>query len=53
LLVALETGQAPAIGGRDNLGSIALVEAASLSAVEHRIVSPREIARPGSSKGDL
>lgn len=43
LLLALETGQPPAISGRDNLQTIALVEAAALSAVEHRMVSPREI----------
>jgi predicted dehydrogenase len=53
LLIALETGRVPAICGRDNLKSIALVEAAALSAVEHRIISPREIAQFGSSKGDL
>ncbi len=53
LLIALETGQAPAIGGRDNLQSIALVEAAALSAMEHRMVSLREIARTSSRKGDL
>jgi hypothetical protein len=43
LLIALETGQVPAISGRDNLGTIALVEAAVLSAAEHRMVSPKEI----------
>lgn len=49
LLIALETGQTPAISGRDNLQTIALVEAAALSAEEHRMVSPREIAF-GNSK---
>lgn len=44
LLIALETGQPPAITARDNLKSIALVEAAALSAAEHRMVSPRETA---------
>jgi predicted dehydrogenase len=48
LLIALETGQAPAITARDNLKSIALVEAAALSAIEHRMVSPREMI-PASS----
>ena len=43
LLIALETGHRPAIGGRDNLNTIALVEAAALSALEHRMVSPQEI----------
>ncbi len=52
LLIALETGQSPAIGGRDNLQTIALVEAASLSAVEHRAVSPREIVAANSTRGE-
>lgn len=52
LLIALETGSAPAIGGRENLKSIALVEAAALSAAERRMVSPRENALAGSNKGD-
>ena len=43
LLIALETGQAPALTGRDNLKSIALVEAAALSAEEHRMVIPAEM----------
>lgn len=43
LLIALETGQPPVIGARDNLNTIALVEAAALSAIEHRMVSPQEI----------
>jgi predicted dehydrogenase len=49
LLIALEDGQAPAIGGRDNLNTIALVEAAALSAAEHRMVSPREIIAANST----
>jgi len=53
LLIALETGQASAIGGRDNLRTIALVQAAALSAVEHRMVSPREITQASSGKGDV
>ncbi len=44
LLIALETGQPPAISGRDNLRTIALVEAAALSAKEHRMVSSQEVA---------
>jgi predicted dehydrogenase len=52
LLIALETGQQPAISGRDNLKSIALVEAAALSAVEHRMVSSREIAALNSTRGE-
>lgn len=38
LLVALETGKEPAISGKDNLGTMALVEAAYKSAAEHRAV---------------
>jgi predicted dehydrogenase len=53
LLIALETGQAPAIGARDNLKSIALVEAAALSAVQHRMVSPDEIVSTESTRGEL
>jgi predicted dehydrogenase len=39
LLVALETGAEPAIGGRDNLRTMALVDAAYRSAAEHRAVT--------------
>ena len=53
LLVALETGEAPEIGARDNLKSIALVEAAALSAEEHRMVSPQEIELSNSTGGKL
>jgi hypothetical protein len=52
LLVALETGQEPAIGSRDNLGTIALVEAAALSAAEHRMVAPGEIERKHAGGGE-
>ena len=45
LLIALETGNPPAIGGRDNLDTMALVEAAYLSAEEHRAVSLDEITK--------
>ncbi len=38
LLIALETGREPAISGRDNLQTMALVDAAYLSAAEHRMV---------------
>jgi predicted dehydrogenase len=43
LLIALETGTEPAISGRDNLKTMALVEAAYRSAAEHRAVTLREI----------
>jgi len=45
LLVALESGQPPALAARDNLKSIALVEAAALSAAEHRVATQEEIVR--------
>ena len=52
LLTALSTGQPPAIGGRDNLKTMALVDAAYRSAVEHRAIALSEIHRdiPPSSK---
>jgi predicted dehydrogenase len=43
LLIAIETDHIPAVSGRDNLKTIALVEAAVLSAIEHRTVRPEEI----------
>ncbi len=43
LLIALETGEEPAIGARDNLKTMALVEAAYRSAEEHRAVGLSEI----------
>jgi predicted dehydrogenase len=43
LLVALETGAEPAISGRDNLRTMALVEAAYQSAERHRAVAPAEV----------
>lgn len=43
LLVALESGDPPAISARDNLHTLALVEAAVVSATEHRAVSPLSI----------
>jgi len=41
LLIALETNREPAISGRDNLRTMALVDAAYLSAAEHRAIAPR------------
>ena len=43
LLVALETGKEPAISGRDNLKTMALVDAAYLSAEQKRAVKISEI----------
>src|SRR5207248_9910013 len=45
LLIALETGAEPAIRGRDNLKTMALVEAAYLSAGQFRSVGFDEITR--------
>jgi len=45
LLVALETGTEPAISGKDNLKTLALVDAAYVSAAESRSVSPLQIER--------
>jgi len=45
LLIALENKSEPAIGGRDNLKTMALVEAAYMSAAEHRAVSVEEIEK--------
>ena len=44
LLVALENNEQPAIDARDNLATLALVEAAVLSAAEHRAVDPASIS---------
>ena len=46
LLIALETGKESAISGRDNLKTMALVEAAYRSAAEFRSVGLDEIERP-------
>ena len=43
LLCALEEGGQPSLSGRDNLGTMALVEACYIAAREHRAVEPREI----------
>ncbi len=42
LMVALETGTTPEIGGRDNLETIALCEAVYAAAHEHRVTTVRE-----------
>ena len=43
VFTALETGEPCALSARDNLGTLALIEAAQLSAREHRAVSLSEI----------
>jgi hypothetical protein len=43
LLDALNSGAEPAVSGRDNLKTMALVEACYRSLEEHRPVSPREV----------
>ncbi len=45
LLVAIESNSVPSCNGRDNLLTMALVDAAYLSAAEKRAVSPDEIVR--------
>jgi predicted dehydrogenase len=45
LLCALEDGRQPSLSGRDNLGTMALVEACYRSAAEHRAVELVEITR--------
>lgn len=47
LLIALETGTEPAISGADNLKTMALVDAAYLSASQSRPVTPAEIMSGG------
>lgn len=47
LLCALEKKRPPAVSGRDNLGTMALVEACYVSAREHRAVSPAELQAGG------
>lgn len=46
LLIALETGTEPVISGKDNLKTMALVEAAYVSAAQGRAVSLSEIEAP-------
>ncbi len=43
LLRALETGTAPDISGRDNLGTIALCEAVIVASKEHRVVTMSQL----------
>ena len=45
LLVAMERGETPEIGGKDNLWTMALVEAAYRSVETHRAVALEEIHR--------
>jgi predicted dehydrogenase len=45
LLIAMEAGTPPAVSGRDNLKSMALVDAACRSATEHRAVTIAEIEK--------
>ena len=52
LLIALETGREPAISGRDNLKTMALVEAAYLSAASFKSVDP-EIVRHAGPDADV
>ena len=47
LLVAIENGTEPGIGGRDNLQTMALVDAAYKSVEEHRAVALTEITAKG------
>jgi predicted dehydrogenase len=42
ILLALETGKTPTLSGRDNLKTMALVDAGYLSAKEARAISPRQ-----------
>ncbi len=46
LLCALEEDRQPSLCGRDNLHTMALVEACYTSAREHRAVEPDEIMAP-------
>jgi predicted dehydrogenase len=46
LLCALEAGAQPSLSGRDNLQTMALVEACYVSVREHRAVEPAEILKP-------
>jgi predicted dehydrogenase len=45
LLIAIEQGDEPDINGRDNLMTMALVDAAYLSAFEHSVVDLAELTR--------
>jgi len=48
LLIALESGGEPAISGRDNLKTMALVDAGYLSATEHRAIALSEVLARGT-----
>ncbi len=50
LLIALETGKEPAISGRDNLKTMALVDAAYLSAWQKRMIRLREVEEKAQLK---
>lgn len=51
LLIALESGEQPAIGARDNLKTMALVEAGYQSAREHRAINPAEVLDQALTQG--
>ncbi len=51
LLIASETGTDPAVSGRDNLKTMALVEAAECSSLQGRLVGMGEIARITDESG--
>jgi predicted dehydrogenase len=53
LLIALETGKEPAISGRDNLKTMALVDAAYQSALQFRSIGIDEIERIASRQRAL
>jgi predicted dehydrogenase len=53
LLIALEDRTEPAIGGRDNLRTMALVEAAYESAAQHRSVRPQRVEDTPSKDGTV
>jgi predicted dehydrogenase len=51
LLIAVENGTPPTLSGRDNLRTMALVEAGYLSGEQHRAVSPEEVMNSASLVG--
>ncbi len=48
LLVAIENGTEPEIGGRDNLETIALCEAVFAAARDHRVTTVTEFLEAGT-----
>ncbi len=52
LLIALETNKEPAISGRDNLKTMALVDAAYLSALQFRSITMSEMERMHSGRAE-